>query len=143
MRTSIAKLVTVIAAAVVLLAGTPAEAGAEVRHGSCDRGARQPRDRVCLMAEDPRGPIVFLHIEARKGHDWAWTDGMVADGGHLWMETRHQGKIARKFIRRAPSDGMSAMTRLSTPAVYDGPGYRARACADGPRSRHKACTPWY
>ncbi|WP_206283068.1 hypothetical protein [Streptomyces chilikensis] len=142
MRTKITMSATVVAAAMALLAGTTTNAGADVRHGSCG-GSRQPKDRVCLMAEDPQDPILYMHIETRKGHDWAWTDGMVADGGHLWMETRHQGKTTRKFDRRAPSDGTSAMTRLSTPAVYDGPGHQARACADGPRGQHKTCTRWY
>ncbi|WP_151770770.1 hypothetical protein [Streptomyces abyssomicinicus] len=95
------------------------------------------------MAEDPRGPLLFLHIETREGHDWGWTDGLVADGGRLWMETRHRGRTTRKFRRQGPNDGTSAMTRLSTPAVYDGPGYQARACADGPRGRRRTCTHWY
>jgi hypothetical protein len=142
MRIRIAKTATVLAAAVTLLTGTATAADAEVRHGSCG-GSRQPKDRVCLMAEDPRGPMLFMHVETRKRHDWAWTDGMVADGGHLWMETRHKGRTTRHFVRRAPSDGSSAMTRLSTPAVYDGPGYQARACANGHRGRQKTCTRWH
>lgn len=143
MRTGITKTVTVIAAAAALMAGTATEAGAEVRHGPCGTDGRQPRDRVCLMAEDPRGPLIFMHIETRKGHDWAWADAMVSDDGHLWMETRHNGKTTRKFRKRARNDGASGQTRLSTPALYDGPGYQARACADGPHGRQKACTSWH
>ncbi|MEU3344236.1 hypothetical protein ABZ723_04385 [Streptomyces sp. NPDC006700] len=82
MRTGIVKTVTVIAVAAALMAGVAAGPGAEVRKGLCDV-ARQPRDRVRLRADDPKGQLVHLHIETRKGRDWAWADAFVTDGGHL------------------------------------------------------------
>jgi hypothetical protein len=73
---------------------------------------------------------VALHIERRRGHDWARATGMISDWGGLWLEVSHDGRTRRVDVTRAPDDGASGQSMLSTKAVYDGPGYRVRACGD-------------
>ncbi|MEU5900206.1 hypothetical protein [Streptomyces venezuelae] len=99
--------------------------------------------RKCLEVENSRGPWVALHISHKRGHDWAWGLGLSSDRGHLWLEVRHGGKTKKRFVHRAPDDGASGQNMLSTPRVYDGPGYKVRTCGAETGGRLRTCTWWH
>ncbi|MFF0386915.1 hypothetical protein [Streptomyces sp. NPDC004286] len=133
-------IAAVLAAPVALPAAAPASAAADsVRRPAC--GAyRFAEDHVCLMAV--RGRVrVNLHVQKRRGHDAVFAAGLMGTGGHLWVERRHGGSTQTLGRKVARGDGMVSMGQDH--AVYDGPGYQARACADANGGRLRACTSWH
>jgi hypothetical protein len=130
------------AVAAVLLLGSAPTATADVERGGCGQ-LRDPGDRTCLGAIDSRGPWVALHIERRRGHDWARATGMISDRGRLWLEVSHDGHTRQVDVTPAPDDGASGQSMLYTKAVYDGPGYRVRACGNNANGSHRTCTRWH
>ncbi|MFF3313006.1 hypothetical protein [Streptomyces sp. NPDC002952] len=130
------------ATAAALLLGSTTTATADVQRGGCGQ-LKARSDRACLAAKDSRGPWVALHVERRRGHDWAWASGMISDRGRLWLEVSHDGHTKTVGMRRAPADGSTGQSLLSTRSVYDGPGYRVRACGNEANGAHRACTRWH
>jgi hypothetical protein len=135
---------SILAAAVAaaLLLGSATTATADVERGGCGQ-LRDPGDGTCFGAIDSRGPWVALHIERRRGHDWARATGMISDRGRLWLEVSHDGRTRRVDVTRAPDDGSSGQSMLYTKAVYDGPGYQVRACGNNANGSHRTCTRWH
>ncbi|MYV38711.1 hypothetical protein GT030_07465 [Streptomyces sp. SID1328] len=142
-RTSTA---TVMLAAVVILPGlAPASAAADVHRGDCGP-CRLSDDRVCLMvARGKQGNswrvTVHLHIPHQRGHDRAFAAGLVGTGGHVWLERRHVGHI--RTLGRITAEGDAIVSQGQYHSVYDGPGYRTRACGDAKGGRLRACTAWH
>ncbi|MYV41074.1 hypothetical protein GT030_19910 [Streptomyces sp. SID1328] len=132
--------VAVLAASVALPAAASASATTDaVRRPLCGE-FRLSGDHVCLMAV--RGQVrVNLHVQKQHGHDAAFAAGYMGTGGHLWLERRHGGRTQTLGRKTARGDGMVSMGQDS--AVYDGLGYKARACADAKGGRLRACTSWH
>ncbi|MGC5000580.1 hypothetical protein [Streptomyces sp. DT195] len=133
----------VLAASVGLPAATPASATTDaVRRPACGE-FRLSGDHVCLMAVHGRVRVVRvnLHVQKQHGHDAAFAAGYPGTGGHLWLERRHGGRTQTLGRKTARGDGMVSMGQDA--AVYDGPGYKARACADAKGGRLRACTSWH
>ncbi|MEU6510983.1 hypothetical protein [Streptomyces sp. NPDC046942] len=103
-------------------------------------------DHACLMAVRGRQVngwkvTVNLHAQKRNGHDWVFGAAWVGTGGRVWIERQHGGRT--EILGRMTSLGDGAVSMGTGRAVYDGPGYKARACADIKGGRLQACTDWY
>ncbi|MFF0386944.1 hypothetical protein [Streptomyces sp. NPDC004286] len=134
-----------LAAAVVLPDPAPAAAAEAVHRLACGQ-YRLSEDRVCLMAvRGKQGAFwrvtVHLHVQQHRGHDRVFAAAWVGTGGHVWLERQHTGHT--RTLGRKTSRGDGAVSQGQDHAVYDGPGYRARACADARAGRLRACTTWH
>ncbi|MDN3265669.1 hypothetical protein QWJ26_38895 [Streptomyces sp. CSDS2] len=143
------KVLTVGAAiaSVAALPGTTSASAAvdPVMKTSCGT-YRLPDDHACLMARRGRQVngwrvTVNLHAQQRHGHDWVFGAAWVGTGGRVWIERKHRGHT--QILGRKTSLGDGAVSMGIDGAVYDGPGYKARACADIKGGRLQACTDWY
>ncbi|MER6378904.1 hypothetical protein [Streptomyces sp. NPDC001250] len=135
-----------LAGAVVLPSATAASAASgPVQRPACG-SYKLPDDHACLMAV--RGKqvngwrvTVNLHAQKRSGHDWVFGAAWVGKGGHVWVERQHAGHT--QTLGRTTALGDGAVSMGWDRAVYDGPGYKARACADIKGGQLRACTDWY
>ncbi|MEU6482219.1 hypothetical protein ABZ858_36190 [Streptomyces sp. NPDC047017] len=135
-----------LAGAVVLPSATAASAASDPVHYPACGSYKLSTDHECLMAV--RGKQVHgwkatvnLHAEKRKGHDWVFAAAWVGKGGHVWVERQHAGHTQTLGKMTSLGDGFVSMGLVG--AVYDGPGYKSRACADLKGGKLRTCTKWY
>jgi hypothetical protein len=135
-----------LAGAVVLPTATTASAESDpVHHPACG-SYKLPHDHKCLMAVRGKAvngwyTTVNLHAQKKKGHDWVFAAAWVGKGGHVWVERQHSGHTSTLGKKTSLGDGVVSMGWDG--AVYDGPGYKARACADRKGGKLRACTAWH
>lgn len=135
-----------LAATAVLPSPAPAAAAAPPVHRPACGQHRLPDDRVCLMAVRGKQRQLWrvtlnLHIHQHRGHDWAFAAGRTGTGGHVWLERRHTGRT--RSLGRKTARGDAVVSQGQDHAVYDGPGFQARACTDAEARRLRACTAWH
>lgn len=134
-----------LAGAVILPSATTASAASDLQRPACG-SYKSSGDRKCLMAVRGRQVngwqvMVNLHVRTKNGHDWAWAAGWVNPGGHVWLERQHAGRT--QTLGKITSPSYAGASMGVNGAVYDGPGYKARACADLKGGKLPACTDWF
>jgi hypothetical protein len=136
-----------LAGAVALPSATAASAASDPVHRPACGSYKLSTDHKCLMAERGQYPngdwkvMVNLHAKKKQGHDWVYAAGWVGTGGHVWIERQHAGHTKTLGKKTALGNGLVSMGWDA--AVYDGPGYKARACADLKGGKLRACTNWF
>ncbi|MET9016915.1 hypothetical protein ABZX74_39565 [Streptomyces olivaceoviridis] len=135
-----------LAGAVVLPTATGASAASNPVHYPACGSYKLPDDHKCLMAVRGKQAngwkvTVNLHAQKKKGHDWVFGAAWVGKGGHVWVERQHNGRTTT--LGKKTSQGNGSVSMGWDGAVYDGPGYKARACADLKGGKLRACTKWF
>ncbi|GGV19170.1 hypothetical protein GCM10010275_71030 [Streptomyces litmocidini] len=133
------------AALTTLPAATAVSAAAD---RPCAASTRWEGDRKCYTATAQGVALVDLHIQTMRGRDHARAEGMVEEGGAVWMEVKKNGGPAKRvYLKRVPKGGpenpYAESRQKSTGWQYDGPGYLVRGCAANAGDRLKACTGWH